>query len=263
MVSQILSRDDLRHSVPSVFATTPWEGMSQSYRFIPTADVLDMMADQGFQVTSARQSRTRIPGKADFTRHMLRLRHASITGTEGEVPEVVLINSHDRSSAYRVFSGVMRFVCENGMIVQSSDFGSFSIRHSGSRDLRSQIMAATSQIMEGVPTIMGRIADWKEIILPRPVQVDFARQAMELKPNPNIPPLWLLTARRDEDMTLPDCSRDLWKTFNCVQEALLRGGQTGRNERGRRVTTRPVKAVGADLRINRRLWELAEAFSRN
>jgi hypothetical protein len=48
-----------------------------------------------------------------------------------------------------------------------------------------------------------------------------------------------------------------------VQEALLRGGQTGRNERGRRMTTRPVKAVDADLKINRRLWELAEAFSRN
>jgi hypothetical protein len=43
-----------------------------------------------------------------------------------------------------------------------------------------------------------------------------------------------------------------------VQESLLRGGQTGRNERGRKVTTRPVKAVEADLRINRRLWELAE-----
>jgi hypothetical protein len=51
-----------------------------------------------------------------------------------EVPEIVLVDSHDRSSAYRVFSGVFRLVCENGMIVQSSDFGSFSIRHSGSRD---------------------------------------------------------------------------------------------------------------------------------
>ena len=42
MVSQILTRDDLRTLTPSVFATTPWEGMSPSYRFIPTADVLDL-----------------------------------------------------------------------------------------------------------------------------------------------------------------------------------------------------------------------------
>jgi hypothetical protein len=258
-----ITRDQLRTLTPSVFATTPWEGMSDSYRFIPTADVLDMMADQGFRVTSARQSRSRIEGKGDFTRHMLRLRHDNFLDDLGEVPEVVLINSHDRSSAYRVFSGAFRTVCENGMIVQSSDFGSFSIRHSGSRDLFAQVREATAQIMEGVPAIMNRIAHWKEIILPRPAQVEFAREAWNLKPNPSIPPVWLLTARRDEDMTLPDASRDLWRTTNVIQESLVRGGLSGRNERGRRVTTRPVKAVEADLRINRRLWEMAETFSRN
>jgi hypothetical protein len=104
---------------------------------------------------------------------------------------------------------------------------------------------------------------WKDIILPRSRQVEFAREAWGLKPNDSIPPVWLLTARRDEDLTLPDASRDLWRTTNVIQESLVRGGLTGRNERGRRVTTRSVKAVDADLRINRRLWEMAEAFSRN
>ena len=258
-----MTRDDLRTLTPSVFATTPWEGMSPSYRFIPTADVLDLLKDQGFRVTSARQSRTRIPGKAPFTRHMLRLRHESFHGTEGEVPEVVLFNSHDRSSAYKLYTGILRFACENGLVVQSADFGSFSIRHSGSRDLFAQVREATGRIMDEVPAIMNRIEAWKATILPRPVQLEFAREAMELKPNPNIPFSWLLTARREEDMTLPDASRNLWASFNCVQEALLRGGQTGRNERGRRVTTRPVKAVEADLRINSRLWALAENYANN
>ncbi|MDB5349109.1 MAG: hypothetical protein JWN86_356 [Planctomycetota bacterium] len=262
-MTSTITRDQLRSSVPSVFATTPWEGMSPAYRFIPTADVLDLLEGQGFRITSARQSRSRIEGKAPFTRHLLRLRHESVMDARDEVPEVVLMNSHDRSSAYRVFSGVFRTVCENGLVIQSSDFGSFSIRHSGSRDLFQQVRDATSQIMEGVPAIMNRIEAWKGIILPRSRQVEFAREAWDLKPTPAIPPVWLLTARRDEDMTLPDCSRDLWKTTNVIHESLMRGGLTGRNERGRRVTTRPVKAVEADLRINRRLWEMAEAFSRN
>src|SRR5262245_24818325 len=64
-------------------------------------------------------------------------------------------------------------------------------------------------------------------------------------------------------MTLPVASRDQWSTTNVFQEALVRGGPSGRNERGRRVTTRPVKAVDADLRINGRLWEMAEPFSRH
>lgn len=262
-MTAIITRDQLRTLTPSVFATTPWEGMSQSYKFIPTAEVLDLLEDQGFKVTSARQSRSRIEGKAPFTRHLLRLRHESVMDARDEVPEVVLMNSHDRSSAYRVFSGVFRMVCENGMVIQAADFGSFSIRHSGSRDLFAQVREATGQIMDGVPAIMNRIEAWKQIILPRPVQLDFAREAMALKPNDSIPSSWLLTARRDEDMTAPDASRDLWRTTNVIQESLVRGGLAGRNERGRRVTTRPVKAVDADLRINRRLWELAETFSRN
>jgi Domain of unknown function (DUF932) len=194
---------------------------------------------------------------------MLRLRHESFNGTEGEVPEVVLFNSHDRSSAYKLYTGVLRFACENGLVVQAADFGSFSIRHSRSRDLFAQVQSATARIMEEVPAIMDRIEAWKSTILPMAVQLDFAREAMELKPNPNIPFSWLLTARREEDMTRPDASRDLWASFNCVQESLLRGGQTGRNERGRRVTTRPVKAVEADLRVNRKLWALAENYANN
>ncbi|WP_406698231.1 hypothetical protein V5E97_05195 [Singulisphaera sp. Ch08] len=85
MVSQTLSSDDLRAMTPSVFATTPWEGMSPTYRFIPTVDVLDLLEDQGFRITSARQSRSRIAGKAPFTHHLLRLRHESIMDIRDEV----------------------------------------------------------------------------------------------------------------------------------------------------------------------------------
>ncbi|WP_435008042.1 DUF932 domain-containing protein [Tundrisphaera lichenicola] len=263
MVSQILSRDSLRTLTPSVFASTPWQGMSDSYRFIPTSEVLDMMSEQGFRVTSARQSRSRIEGKAPFTRHMLRLRHDSFLDAPDEVPEVVLVNSHDRSSAYRVFSGVFRLVCENGMIVQSADFGSFSIRHSGSRDLFAQVREATARIMDGVPAIMNRIADWKEVILPRKAQLIMAAEAFALKPIECIKPSFLLTARREADYTDSEGRRDLWKTTNVIQESLMRGGLSGINARGRKVTTRAVKAVDADLKINRRLWELAETFSLN
>ena len=227
MVSQILTRETLRRTVPSVFATTPWEGMSPSYRFIPTADVLDLLEDQGFRVTSARQSRTRIPGKAPYTRHMLRFRHESFSGTEGEVPEVVLFNSHDRLSAYKLDSGILRFCCENGLVVQSADFGSFSIRHRGSRDLFGQVREATTRIMEEVPAIMNRIDAWKQVILPRSRQIELAREAWELKPNDAVKPVWLLTARRPEDATNEDASRNLWKTLNCCQESLIVGGPSG------------------------------------
>lgn len=264
-MTAILSAEQLRCSVPSAFATRPYEGMSRRYRFIPTSEVLAMMADQSFHPVKAVQSRSRIDGKQDFTRHMLRLRHTShLDGPlNEEIPEVVLVNSHDRTSAYRLFSGIFRLICSNGAIVQAADFGSFSIRHSGRRDLYEQVREATSRIMDDMPTIMGRIADWKHIILPRTAQIDFARKAMEMKPNPAISAVQLLTSRRVEDDTDGDGNRDLWRSYNVIEESLFRGGIRGRNARGRQISTRPIKAVDADLRIHRSLWQLAETFGRN
>jgi hypothetical protein len=48
-----------------------------------------------------------------------------------------------------------------------------------------------------------------------------------------------------------------------IQESLVRGGLAGRNEGDRRVTTRTVKAVDTDLKINRRLWALAKNYGNN
>jgi hypothetical protein len=264
MTTAILTRDDLHRLTPSVFASQPWDGTSPaSYRFIPTADILDLMDEEGFRVTTAKQSRSRIEGKAPFTRHMLRLRHVDHLDARGEAAELVLVNSHDRSSAYRLFSGVFRVVCENGMIVQSADFGSFSIRHSGHRDLFAQIREATARIMDGIPAIMNRIETWKGIVLPRPVQIEFAHEAWKLKPTEGIKPAFLLTSRRPEDATNTDFSRDLWRTFQVCQENLLRGGVSGVNARGRRITTRAIRSVTADLDLNRRLWQIAENFANN
>src|SRR5437588_12282750 len=74
--ARVLDDAQLRRAVPSVFAAAPWGAMSGRYRFVPTIDVVGMLRDKGFLPVRAEQSRTRIAGKGDFTRHMLRFRHA-------------------------------------------------------------------------------------------------------------------------------------------------------------------------------------------
>src|SRR5437870_9536613 len=47
-------------------------------------------------------------------------------------PELCLINSHDRSSAYQLHAGLYRFICANGMFVGDGNaFERVSIRHAG------------------------------------------------------------------------------------------------------------------------------------
>jgi hypothetical protein len=217
--------------------------MSDRYRMVPTIGVVDMLRDRGFLPVRAEQSRTRIPGKGDFTRHLVRFRHADHFGplTVGaEIPEVVLVNSHDGTSAYRFMAGIFRLVCSNGMVVQSADRGSISVRHSGAADLRERVIDATFQIMDEAPRTLEKIGAWKQVELSTPQRAGFAAAALELKDSRTVTPAQLLAPRRAEDR-----ASDLWTTASVVQEHLIRGGDRGRSESGRRSTTRPVKTSGS------------------
>jgi hypothetical protein len=70
----------------------------------------------------------------------------------------------------------------------------------------------------------------------------------------------LLRARRFEDKR-----DDLWSVFNRVQENVIKGGCHGVGfdaaGRRRRVTTRPVNGIDADVKLNKALWVLAERMA--
>jgi hypothetical protein len=142
------------------------------------------------------------------------------------------------------------------MVVQSAERGSISVRHSGGSDFRERVIDATYQIMDDAPRTLEKIDAWKRIELTPPQRDAFATAALELKDNRAITPAQLLTPRRYEDRR-----SDLWTTASVVQEHLLRGGDRGRSASGRRTTTRPVKSVGEDLRLNRALWTLTEKLA--
>jgi hypothetical protein len=132
----MLTDNDLMRVAPSIFAEEPWERMSGRYRFVPTIRVVEKLRGEGFFPVNASQGRTRIPGKKDFTRHMIRFRQDNKKMLVGqELPEVVLLNSHDGSSAYSLMAGVFRLICSNGMVVPAASVGSMKVRHSGSETL--------------------------------------------------------------------------------------------------------------------------------
>jgi hypothetical protein len=254
-----LDDDQLRRRAPSVFAPAPWGGMSGRYRMVPTIEVVGMLRDKGFLPVRAEQSRARTADRREFTRHMLRFRHSdhlSALAVGEEVPELVLTNSHDGTSAYRFMAGIFRLVCGNGMVVQAADYGSVSVRHSGGSDFHDRVIDATYQIKDEAPRTLDKIRAWKRIELTPPQRAGFAAAALELKDHKAVTPAQLLAPRRHEDR-----KTDLWTTASVVQEHLIRGGDRGRASTGRRTTTRPVRSVGEDLRLNRALWTLTERLA--
>ena len=85
---------------------------------------------------AAAQARARDPGRAGHAKHMLRFRHADARPLAerrvGQVfPEIVLLNSHDGTGAYRVMSGVFRLMCLNGMVVADRRGAEVRVPHKG------------------------------------------------------------------------------------------------------------------------------------
>lgn len=256
----VLSRDELRRKVPSVFAASARDDVSAKYRFVPTIEIVDVLADQGFFPVRAEQTLVRREGGAAFATHMLRFRHAdflTMAKVGDELPELVLKNSHDRSCAVQLHLGIFRLVCSNGAVCSIGDMGGFSVKHVGGPDFSKGVIDATFQVVDQTPAVLNKIEAWKGIELTSPQKHAFAKAALELKENKPILPGQLLAPKRMEDR-----KGDLWTTSQVIQEHLMRGGDRGRNATGRRTTTRPIKSVNEDMRTNKALWRLTEEMAK-
>ena len=67
-----LSEDQMRGATPSVFAEGKHASRSERYTYIPTIDVLRGLRKEGFEPFMVAQGKSRIEGKVEFTKHMVR-----------------------------------------------------------------------------------------------------------------------------------------------------------------------------------------------
>ena len=264
-----LTLDQVKLYAPSAMATHAHESRSARYTYIPTINVIEGMIRAGFQPFSASQSKSRIEGKSEFTKHMIRFRHMDMVSpmVVGDViPEVVLVNSHDGTSAYKLIAGLFRLVCSNGLMVADSTTASISVMHKG--DIIREVIQASNQIIDNSQKSLDSAKAWEVLQLTDGEQKAFAEAAhtvrfadAEGKVNTPITADQLLRPRRHDD-----AGSDLWKTFNRVQENVIKGGLHGvqRDANGRRlraVSTRQVKGIDQDVKLNRALWQLAERMA--
>jgi hypothetical protein len=254
-----LSNDQLRAAAPSIFATEPWHKMSARYAFIPTIQVVEKMRSEGFQPVAAVQSRTRIAGKGDFTKHQIRFRDirqgdGPATMALGQLfPELVLTNAHDGASAYKLDGGLFRLVCLNGMVVCDDVVSAINVRHTGNPD---GVVNATYEVVEQFPKVIDSVQAFSQLRLNAPEQRAFATAALALRYDEGEAPITAeqaIRVRRRED-----ADPTLWNTFNAAQENLTQGGLRSRDASGRRLKTRAVTGISENTRLNKALWTLAE-----
>jgi hypothetical protein len=255
-----LANEQIRAVAPSVFAASPLPGVSSRYAFVPTAQIVSRLRESGWSPVQAHEQVVRLDDRRGFQKHLLRFQRRDVQPVAGEYsPELVLINSHDRSSAYQMHAGLFRFVCGNGMIVSDATFERVSIRHSGFTP--DEVIEASFKLLDHVPAIIARVDAFKRRRLDSAEMAALAEAALRLRfedaDKAPISPHKLLDCRRPED-----AGNDLWHVFNRLQEHLTCGGQrdwSRRREDGRRFPrTRAISGLDQNIRLNRELWNLAE-----
>lgn len=249
-----MTDDQIKVVAPSIFAAEAHQSRSDRYTYIPTIDVLEGLRREGFQPFMACQSKTRIEGKQEHTKHMLRLRHPSQIAAS-EANEIILLNSHDGTSSYQMLAGVFRFVCANGLICGETQ-ADIRVRHSG--NVIDNVIDGAFRVLDDFELVDSQRDGMKAITLAPAEQTAFARAALELKYDSAAAPAPITENQVLSPRRAADSGADLWSTFNRVQEHVIRGGLQGRSATNKRMTTRPVTGIDQGVKLNRALWVLAE-----
>ncbi|WGK56698.1 DUF932 domain-containing protein [Pantoea sp. SS70] len=249
-----LTHDELFRTVPSIFSETKHDSRSDRYTYIPTITLLDNLKREGFQPYFACQTRVRDLSKREHTKHMLRLRReGQITGNQ--VPEIILLNSHDGSSSYQMLPGLFRAVCQNGLICGET-FGEVRVPHKG--DVVERVIEGAYEVLGIFDRVDEKREEMQQLMLPPPAQQALAKAALIYRFGDAHQPVsesQILSPRRWQDE-----SPDLWTTYQRIQENLIKGGLRGRNAQGRNQQTRAVRGIDGDVKLNRALWVMAETM---
>lgn len=250
-----LTADALRARVPAIYAPGAHERTSSVYTFISSERVLDALGAVGFVPVEARQAaRARSPMHA---RHLIRFRRRCETvALRDSVPELLLLNSHDGTSSYQLRVGLFRVVCTNGLVVSMGIFPVWRVMHRG--DVVQDVVCAALRIGERFEQLAAAVERMERTTLDASQRLELAAQALALRfPNDAagaMQPSQLLVPRRAQDV-----GNDLWRTFNVLQENILRGGLVRRSASNRLTRTRGIRAIREDVRLNSALWEMAIA----
>lgn len=270
-----LTEEYMRRHVPSIYATEHDGLRSERYTFVSTKEVIDILADENWLPHRAKQVQQRFNPKKIYQstghqKHMVVFRHTdeALSFEDPRIkvinhgdfkmdkariyPEIVLFNSSDGTSRIKFSGGLYALICENGLIIPISTVGCFEAKHQDF-DPRDIYKGARLFVHE-VPKLLKVVESWSTIELDQPQQNEMASDAAFLRWGEDYPivPEQLLIPRRKTDS-----GKDLWTTFNKIQENVIKGGFKA--ERSKR-KVRLITNIQQTKEINEGLWGVAEGM---
>ena len=279
--AKALPISEVIENCPAVMTDIRSPDTSKRYGLVNTMEAMNVLSDYGYRPTRAIQQPNRIDGREKYNKHLIAFSHKdelAKTGLESRT-EVLLYNSHDGKSSLKLFSGVFRFVCDNG-IVAGEGFKN-TLRHS--HTTANNFEGLLTKTLDGLPQVKEQVERLSKTDLTVKQILALAKQAASLRwkhlpehlndftfdykapdkglyfTNDTIHEIALPTRREDN-------GRNSWKVFNRIQESILKGGVNIRsitnrhleqkNPYGIRRKARAITALPENIRINQSLWNM-------
>lgn len=256
----------------SINQTHKADRVTDRYSFIPTTQILDVLATQDWLPVKVNESRTIKEDRKGFQKHMIHLRQNSnneVLSINELITEIVLTNSHDGLASFGLDCGIYRCICSNQMIVSDTMIATHRIRHTGYTNKK--VIDAMASITEDTPKVLAQVDNFKQIELNSDERRIFGETSLDLIFNDKR----LEKINKDDTVTAliqpkrpAETAPTLWQTFNTVQEKALKGGYWIKEkpeieDRSYSPTrkAKEVKAIDRNIKLNKALWTLTEKMA--
>ena len=271
--NDFLTKDQVFAKAPAVFAHDYAEDLSNKYGNFNSAQAIEVMNDYGYGVTQAAQVQGRTTTANSYGQHLMAFaKRDEVSAFVEEQPEIIFYNSHDGKSSMKLFAGVYRFICSNG-IIAGDGFDQKMVHYKSNLDSFEDLLEYTANKLHDISSATTTMKN----VTPDPIQVEtFALKALETRYDYH--PITgrtefnnknsfdhrsirqVLTPTREEDT-----SNDAWTIFNRVQESVIRGNFNvlgARKRNGHKFIgykeSKKLTSIKQNVSVNRQLWDIAQ-----
>jgi methionine-rich copper-binding protein CopC len=206
----------------------------------------------------ASESKVRDEENQGYQKHIIQFRSLENLlrpNAKDEYEDIVLTNSHNRTSSFIVDLAIFRIVCSNMLVVPSKSFVHASIVHVGFT--QEKVKNAIAEVTSYMPKIKEIVATFKSISLTKAEEQMLANAAIDIRFDTNthyIKADELLKVNYPEDN-----DKTLWSAYNRIQEAIIRGGVKMKNLiTNKTFTSKAISGIDATIKFNKELFEAVE-----
>ena len=265
----VLTNSELISKIPMAFATEPTVPMSDRYVFIPTAKIIEDMANLGWKPVLATGKGKRANAKRKSSYHLIAFENENplyqIMNEDGNLEakvRIIVTNSHDGTSSFGFHIGIFRLICENGLVISTKTFSEIRVRHIhyNFEELRKVVATTTEQI----PNEIAAFNAMRQREMERTEAEELAVKALKIRKGMELTDTLAVDEETVAELLEPkrteDEGNDLWSIYNVLQEKIIKGGTTLAVDGKKPRKMRGIKSAIKDLSINKRLFETAYAY---